>query len=378
MTSTATDWTHRAAALAAALIDSGDIRDPTWAAAIAATPRHLLVPRAYQQQPDGSWTEVDTSSEAGLELAYSTTTLVTELDPAGRTVSSSTKPDLMVRMLETLSVKPNHRVLEIGTGTGYNAALLAHHVGDDRVFSVDVDADLVEVARQRLAAIGSHPGLDARDGVDGWPERAPFNRIIATCSVPRVPWSWAEQLTIGGRVLVDLKLGPAAGNLVLLRRLGDWLEGRFTSRWAAFMDMRHHGDSPVRRAEKAGVGRERVTVTPAQPWNSHREVWFLACLSLPADVRYGYVLDEVSRAPAMATLSTPDGSWCEVDLVATDGARHVREGGPAALWEPVERAFALWDQWDRPDWNRLGVTVTPTHQDIWLDEPKVVISSMSS
>ena len=213
MTGTTADWTAHAAKLVAALTDSGDLHDPTWAMALAAIPRHLLVPTAYEQQSDGSWSEIDTSGP-GLALAYSTTTLVTEIDAQGRAVSSSTKPDLMVRMLEALDVHTGHRVLEIGTGTGYNAALLTHRLGADNVFSIDVDADLVSTARQRLAAIRCHPRLDTHDGIDGWPEHAPYDRIIATCSVPLIPWSWAHQTAVGGKVLADLKLGTGAGNVV--------------------------------------------------------------------------------------------------------------------------------------------------------------------
>jgi protein-L-isoaspartate O-methyltransferase len=144
-------WAARAVALAEGLRDSGDLTDPAWAAAVAETPRHVLVPKAYQQGGDGSWVEVDTY-ESG--LAYSTTTLVTALDEAGRPVSSSTKPDLMVRMLEALEVAQGQRVLEIGTGTGYNAALLAHRLGDENVYSVDVVPELLRTAGERLAAIG--------------------------------------------------------------------------------------------------------------------------------------------------------------------------------------------------------------------------------
>ncbi len=107
------------------------------------------------------------------------------------------------------------------------------------MFSVDVRADLVELARERLAAVGYRPTLSVVDGSAGLAEHAPYDRIIATCSVPAVPRPWAEQLVAGGLILVDLKLATSAGNLVRLRRLGDRLEGRFTARWAAFMAMRH-------------------------------------------------------------------------------------------------------------------------------------------
>jgi protein-L-isoaspartate O-methyltransferase len=127
-----------------------------------------------------------------LELVYSDTTLITAVaDYAERgvqiPVSSSSKPDLMVRMLEELDVTDGDRVLEIGTGTGYNAALLCHRLGSQNVFSVDVDPALIAAARSRLARLGYHPTLAAADGAAGIAEHAPYDRIIATCSVPVIP-----------------------------------------------------------------------------------------------------------------------------------------------------------------------------------------------
>lgn len=119
----------------------------------------------------------------------------------------------MTRMLETLDVRDSDRVLEIGTGAGYNAALLCHRLGDRQVYSVDVEPDLVDAARSRLAALGYHPTLVCADGGLGLPEHAPYDRIIATCSVPRVPWSWVGQTKLDGVILADLKVSVVAGNL---------------------------------------------------------------------------------------------------------------------------------------------------------------------
>jgi protein-L-isoaspartate(D-aspartate) O-methyltransferase len=188
-----TDWTTHAHRLADTLREGGDLHSPQWHAAVATVPRHLLVPHAYEQDNTGAWTEFDTAT--ALQRVYSAETLVTALHTVGDhqlPISSSTKPDLMVRMLEILDVRDGHRVLEIGTGTGYNAGLLSHRLGADRVFSVDIGADLVDLARERLAAAGFHPTLLAADGAHGFAQYAPFDRIIATCSVPAVPWEWAE------------------------------------------------------------------------------------------------------------------------------------------------------------------------------------------
>lgn len=135
------DWASRAARLAALLTERGDLHDDAWKAAVAGVPRHRLVPAAYRQDlVTGAWRPVDTSSDEGLDLVYSPETLVTALDDRDGhqlAVSSSTKPDLMVRMLEALDVHDGQKVLEIGTGTGYNAALVRHEAplfpcGDER------------------------------------------------------------------------------------------------------------------------------------------------------------------------------------------------------------------------------------------------------
>jgi protein-L-isoaspartate O-methyltransferase len=190
----------------------------------------------------------------------------------------------MIRMLEVLDVHSGHRVLEIGTGTGYNAALLSHRLGDRQVFSVDIDADLVELASRRLACADYHPTLVAVNGEQGLPDHAPYDRIIATCSVSAVPWAWAQQTRTGGLILVDVKTGPNAGNLVALRRLPDRLEGRFLPKWAGFMAMRH--DNPAAQPPGGYPRRERfestlgATSLSPQPWDN-LIVWFLAQFHQP-------------------------------------------------------------------------------------------------
>lgn len=369
MTATELDWVSRARRLADLLRDRGDIRTPGWHEAVAEVPRHLFVPRVYEQDHTGNWTAWDTADR--LDRVYAPETLVTALeerDGYQAAVSSSTKPDLMVRMLETHDIAADHRVLEIGTGTGYNAALLSHRLGDHRVFSVDVDPELVVLARERLAAAGYRPTLAAVDGEAGLPGHAPYDRIIATCSVPAIPWAWAEQLAPGGAILVDYKLGISAGNLVHLRHRGNVLEGRFTTRWAGFMEMRHPQDRhlPVSRVSDARGERSWHTAAPAPPWQE-LVVWFLAHLAgLPRNVVYGTLLNPGTREPTAATLAAPDGSWARVGF-----ADHVvAEGGDTPIWEPVEQAHRVWDAAGRPGWDRLGLTVEPNgRHTVWLDDP---------
>ncbi|SFD87462.1 Protein-L-isoaspartate O-methyltransferase [Actinopolyspora alba] len=369
------DWTWRAERLADELETRGDLTDPRWKTAVATVPRHVLVPEAYQQDTGGAWRHLATDSGKGLELAYSPTTLVTVLDERDHPLSSGTKPDLIVRMLETLDIDDEHRVLAIGTGTGYTTALLCHRLGDRNVCSVDIAPELVDDARDRLAGLGYHPELACRDGADGLPEHAPYDRVIATCSVSRVPWSWAEQLTVGGFALVNVKPTVQAGNLVLLRRYPDRLEGRFTDRWAAFMSMRHqsHDQNPptTRTTPEDAEPRTRTTTTPPSPWWDNTVVWLLAQFhGLPDGVTIGMRLDPNTGQPAVATMTAPDGSTAEIGLTASGGGRYeVTEAGPTSLWEPVEHAHRTWLTHGKPGWTRLGITATEHEQRLWIDHP---------
>ncbi|MCZ9339668.1 methyltransferase domain-containing protein, partial [Streptomyces sp. TRM76130] len=102
--------------------------------------------------------------------------------------SSSSQPSLMALMLAELRVADGDRVLEIGAGTGYNAALLCHRLGDDGlVTTVDLDPEITDSARRHLDAAGYHPAVVTGDGARGVPGRAPYDRIIATCALPAVP-----------------------------------------------------------------------------------------------------------------------------------------------------------------------------------------------
>jgi len=221
--------------------------------------------------------------------------LVTALETVGDIrfpVSSSRKPDLMVRMLEILDVKGGHRVLEIGTGTGYNAALLAHRLGNKCVFSVDVGEDLVGLARgtARRRRLSTHAG--------GRRRRSRSSRARTVRSDHRDFFSTGRAVGMGralatdGTILVDLKLANSAGNLVHLHRVDGRLEGHFTTRWAAFTAMRTGAaPEPVSRADRATGGRTRPTDAPATPWTEAKVAWFLAQLRLPPGTSFGYDLD---------------------------------------------------------------------------------------
>jgi methyltransferase of ATP-grasp peptide maturase system len=374
------DWGSRARLLADELTAAGKLRSQPWRDAVCAVPRHVFVPSFFRQAQDGTWQPVESATEEGRAAVYSNIALITALqDTDGGAVarSSSSMPGLMTRMLEALDVHDGHRVLEIGTGTGYNAALLSHRLGDQRVFSVDVEPDLADLARTRLAALGYRPTLVAADGGAGLPEHAPYDRIIATCAVTAVPWAWAEQTREGGVILTDVKPARGAGSLVRLIRYRDRLEGRFDPTYAAFMVLRHApGETPpdVSSSWDRATGDVRTTtVHPQTPWNS-LVVWFLASFQLGPMISYGYQ----GAPPTASFVATPDGSWAEVAL-SGDGTHQVAEGGARRLWRIIEQAHARWDRLGRPGWERFGLTVTPEGaHTVWLDEPGHAVATFGT
>lgn len=360
-------WSDRADALVERLAAAGALRTPRWQAAFRAVPRHVLVPVCYRPE-NGTWRELRTDTPAGMELVYSNTALFILLGG----LSSSSMPGLMARMLDALDVESSHHVLEIGTGAGYNAALLCHGLSSEQVTSVDVEPVLIERARHRLATLGYHPHLEAADGIAGVPRRAPFDRLIATCAVPRVPWPWVQQIREGGTLLVDVKIAESAGNLVLLRRRGPGAEGRFLSRWGGFMPLRS-GPAPVpRQSRRDPVGaRLRATALDLpRPWEDLGFWFFLHLVSGPI-VSYGQVRDVTTGLPGDGFLTATDGSWCEIGRPSgSANVREVREGGPGSLWATVEKAHERWVDHGRPGWRRFGLTVTDDAQTVWLDDPE--------
>jgi protein-L-isoaspartate(D-aspartate) O-methyltransferase len=140
------------------------------------------------------------------ESAYRDDAIVTKRDADGQPISSSSQPAIMAIMLDQLDLAPGQRVLEIGAGTGYNAALMSHIVGSDgAVVSVDIDSEVAAQAREHLASAGYQDvTVVAADGAAGYPPSAPYDRVIATVGVSDLAPPWLDQLSPGGRIVVPL------------------------------------------------------------------------------------------------------------------------------------------------------------------------------
>lgn len=207
----------------------GVLRSEAVASAFATVPRDQFIP--------------DVRAQEGLETVYRDRAFVTKRDPQGMPLSSSSQPALMATMLELLDVRSGQRVLEIGTGTGYNAALLSHLVGrEGEVISVDVDRELAFRAKRALKQAGYRASVVVGDGRRGWLECAPYDRIVVTACADRIPRAWLEQLGDGGLLELPLELDPdraAIQVIPLFRRKGDRLNSTALT-WGGFMAL-HDG-----------------------------------------------------------------------------------------------------------------------------------------
>ncbi|WP_432133067.1 MULTISPECIES: methyltransferase domain-containing protein [unclassified Streptomyces] len=286
--------------------------DPRWREAFAVVPRHLFVPYYYVATTGGyerRWGESPdpAARERWLRGAYADTPLATRLRD-GELVSSSSQPSLMALMLAELRVEDGDRVLEVGAGTGYNAALLSYRLGDDRVTTVDLDPEITESARRHLATAGHHPAVVTGDGARGVPERAPYDRIIATCALDTVPGAWLAQCRPGARVLTPL----ATGLLTLTVRDADHAEGSFLRSPAYFVPLRGRpGPEPValggvpHRARENELFRFLVALTrgvlaPQEAFALWRRE------GMPGRERYGIT---VAEGRAWAWLDDPAGPY---------------------------------------------------------------------
>jgi protein-L-isoaspartate(D-aspartate) O-methyltransferase len=240
---------------------AGTLTDPTVERALLAVPRELFVAPAAARQ--------------GLESVYRDRAIVTERDALGRPTSSSSQPSIMAVMLQQLDLRPGQRVLEVGAGSGYNAALLATLVGPGGlVVSVELDEEVARSARAALAQGGYPVQVVTADGWHGWAALAPFDRIIVTASTEDVARAWFDQLAVDGRLVLPLRFSrrwflPQV--VVTLRRTAVGLESVAVVP-GAFMGVRRPlGSGRAAGAVAGATCRPPGTVAaargPPSPWS---------------------------------------------------------------------------------------------------------------
>lgn len=355
--------------LAGRLAAGGSLRTEPWRKAVEAVPRHEFLRGGFfvRSAPD-AWRPVLADADGWLERCYADESLVTQIagtivpgDVRGEILreptSSSTLPSLVVRMMEDLQVEEGDRVLEIGTGTGYSTGLLCHRLGDDLVTSVEVDAEVSRRAGTALGACGYFPELVVGDGLAGHKDGAPYDRLIATCGVRQLPYTWIEQTKPGGVILATVCGWMHASELARLT-VGDDGEarGRLLGGQVSFMPARPQMPPPLGMLPDLESGQERVARFGPEvldAWDAR----FVAQLAAPHAQRLSLTLADKTQH---VLIDVEAGAWAA--LVLDGEHRTVRQGGPVQLWDQVEEHLLRWQADGSPALTRFEILVTSEGQ----------------
>jgi protein-L-isoaspartate O-methyltransferase len=363
-------------------LDAADAVPVAWRSAFLAVPRHVfLPPQVWVDDEEGKPQPLSCEEDPDrwLETAYRNVPILVQFDD-GTTrwpdtsgelcTSSASKPDLVLSMLAALEVHDGHTVLEIGTGTGYNAALLAARLGAPNVTTVEIDPGLATAARTALDTSGFPVTVVTGDGAQGHPDRAPYDRVIATAAVRvgELPYSWVAQTRPGGVIVTPMRT-DFGGSVPLVRFIVEdngTATGRPVGR-VGFMAVRDqrtpawtldHVDPEDPAAE--------VSTTTLRPWRvaeNHDVRWAIGtrvahCVwehQPPTDDREHHLL---------WLLDPTGGSWALARYDGSRGPRQIRQHGPRRLWDEVEAAFRSWAAAGKPPLEQSQITITLDSQTV--------------
>ncbi|MGH3913993.1 MAG: methyltransferase domain-containing protein [Pseudonocardiaceae bacterium] len=375
------------AGLVAELAAAGTLTED-WRAAFEAVPRHVFIPDItwHQGTANGKWGLIPRhradDPDGWLATVYQDDSITTQVDdgePAGPDgagilpTSSASMPTVVAVMLAALKIRDGHRVLEIGTGTGYNAALLAHRLGAPNITSVEIDAAVAEAADSALdrAGYGAVTVVTA-DGAQGFAPHAPYDRVLSTASCQQVPYQWVTQTVPGGKVLTPWRNAYHPGGLLSLTVAADGTAtGRIVDR-TAFMQLR---DQRIPECSVTEVvrgdyhGAESTTTIEPYELAGHRGAMLAIGLRVPHCCHRYFSYDPDDGAGELWFLDPWSGSWAShfhFTPDCTDDEFSIRQHGPRRLWDEVRAAHAWWTEQGRPDEHDWVFTVHSDHQTVEL------------
>ena len=332
--------------------------------------RNVFVPTYYRRE--GSvldWALIETA-----DAAYTDQALVTKLDPLSKhPSSSSSQPSLMAMKLEALDLHPGQRVLEIGAGTGYNAALIASLVGaTGHVVSIDIDDDLVEKATQHLVMAGvEEVQVICGNGLLGYPDAAPYDRLLATGSFRSFPDAWLDQLVPEGKLVGNL-IGNLASVFVCLTKNTQSADGVLLPIGGdkQYMEL-HYGAFPRlvvpnwSEYETAVLKEHRTTINVPVLIQQTDFLFLLQCLFSQLERHWRYNPESekadvyfLAEKTSLTVQIHESGEWI------------VQERGDASLWERFYEATMLWKRYDHPSLNQYRIHIDPSGQYISLHHLK--------
>lgn len=370
--------------LASVLLEKGALT-LDWLPAYRAVPRDAFVPGRLWPgtaggNRQGEVIDRNTDPARWWGKVYSDVPLTTQWDDGAHTgtdkgrspTSSNSMPKMVFSMLDALSVERGNRALEIGTGTGWNAALLAYRLGPDNVVTVEVDPAVAEEARRRFAEVDLTPVSVVGDGTQGHAEGAPYDRIIATCGISRVPYAWVEQAAEGA-VIVAPWGPPYGGQAVVRLKVGEGgvAMGSFVMS-SAFMRLRDQRDTfpPTDAfpgaANWPSTASRRTTPLSPDDMGAWHHMFTLGVQVPDMFCRVEWGKDGAYR---LWLLDMGCTSWATADYEHGRTEFEVAQYGPRHLWSEAEAVMSWWREQGEPRFARYGLTVTAHGHRVWLDSP---------
>ena len=374
-------------------LSDSDSLAPSWRASFLAVPRHLFIPDTiWRERGNGDLVPVSRSDDPGQwrDLVEGNDAVITQVDDGHLSrpgagwmpTSSASMPKMVAVMLKHLDVTPGHRVLEIGTGTGWNAALLAHRLGATQVTSVEIAPDLARHARTVLsdAGFGAVTVITA-DGTLGYPLAAPYDRVIATAACQTVPYAWVAQTRPGGQIVTPWGTPYCDGGLLALTTDSDGAASGGIVGKSSFMYLRDQRIPRGRLRDILGTAQERAALpTTWTDIHPHRVAGrFDTRLAIGLRVPQCKFLyspyhandkDDEDQCRGVVWFFDPwSGSWASLTHHTPDASDDhfaIQQHGPRQLWDEIDAAYRWWLQAGNPGVDRWRFTITPHGQHIKL------------
>lgn len=363
------------------VLDPRTLDGARWLRALHEVPRHLFVPRRAWMQPQDDRVEAlidrDVDAEAWWRGIYSNTAIITQrgdgqadvADTSALPTSSTSSPHVVFEFLRLLDLDHHHRVLEIGTGTGWTAGLLAWRLSDDQVTTVEVDETVAAAATENLKAAGFSPTALVGDGALGAPDGAPYDRVHVTCGVTEVPYAWVEQTRPGGSIVMPW-MPPHSGwsEQVRFDVLDDGTAVGAFHGGCQYMMMRSQRTGPwpsYSDDEETSTTR----LDPRAPWGALDNGFGLYLASTAPHITVssaGWEGQEGAGAAwVMRLRDLRGGGWALASARPGEDAKVVQSVGDQ-VWGTLETAFMEWLRAGRPDRSAFRMIVTAGGQDVWL------------
>jgi protein-L-isoaspartate O-methyltransferase len=358
--------------------------DERWRAAFTEVPRHEFLPELVWRRDRDAGAFYDLvpvrrrdDPQRWLEEAYANAPVNTQVDDghpigeAGRgreVTSSASMPAVVAQMLTALQAEPGMRILEIGTGTGYNAALLAYQLGARHVVSVEIDPAVAEHARRALSAAGyGAVSVITGDGAEGYPPGAPYDRVISTAAAAAVPHAWVTQTRPGGRVLTPWGTAYYPGGLLALTvehdgttATGGIIGPASFRRLRAQRNPRYSTSRIVRDDDTA-----TTSTTDLHPWQVAGDVHAATAIGLRVPRCESLYSPDSSETGTLYLVDQWSRSWATLHLTPKP-PYEVRQSGERKLWDEVQSAYRWWIDADQPAVDAWRFTVTASGQRVEL------------